>query len=281
VDTEGNEGVPTCLFVQKADPSTKLLGAVYDINTGEGLSATLRSGAHQTRTDPQTGAFELYLQGGSHQIEVEALEYEGLLETISVVSGATTAHSFYLAPVCFAAVEGWESSDHGWQMEGSWSRSDESSFEGDWSLNDSPGGSYGNNLNHSAVSPLYDLSATTTVTIRLAQRYDLEIGYDYGHVEWRRDGGTWQELATVNGNAMTWQTMEWRLDEAAGTDSFQLRFRITSDSSVEKEGWQVDGLEILQDGALCVSPMTYEMVRNLWNDRFTVLDLIRWINQSR
>lgn len=107
-------------------------------------------------------------------------------------------------------------------------------------FSDSPAGPYANSVN---LALTLDEVAVDDghLMLTLKMTHDLESGYDFGYVELSKDGGaTWAQVDRVTGVA-PWTTKSYDLSAVAtGATSVRLRFRITSDSSVVREGWQLD-----------------------------------------
>lgn len=111
-----------------------------------------------------------------------------------------------------------------------------------WATNLS--GNYPNGADAWLMTPVIDLTGMTSAALRFAHWYDLERNYDYGHVEVKPvGGGTWTELARYTdidfGTPSGWQSPILDLTPYAG-QAIQIRFRLTSDSSVNYAGWYVD-----------------------------------------
>ena len=116
-----------------------------------------------------------------------------------------------------------------------------------------------------------------------------EAGYDYGYVQYSADGGTtWTSFPTSSytgtatlkngvvsfdkssytdwGAALTgstslptnalWKTETINLPAAALTSQFRLRFRYTTDSSVNYYGWLIDNVSIATPNTVAWSPVT-------------------------
>jgi bacillopeptidase F len=114
------------------------------------------------------------------------------------------------------------------------------------SWTDSPGGDYGNYWDVSLISPSLSLFGFAGVVLEFDHIYELESGYDYGHVEVSADGGaTWSTVATYNG----FRSSPWRreaiavpvLDQAAAA---RIRFRIDTDFTVTEDGWHIDNIVV-------------------------------------
>ncbi len=120
----------------------------------------------------------------------------------------------------------------------------EAAASGGQVFSDSPGADYAVNLNISLTLDPITL-ASNQATLVLQMGYDLETGYDFGFIEISKDGGTtWTELAKVTGTAeMGEKTFD--LASALGdATTFTLRFRETTDYSINKDGIKIDNVQI-------------------------------------
>lgn len=111
-------------------------------------------------------------------------------------------------------------------------------------FSDSPDGQYGNDLDVSLVLAPIEVESND-VTLAFSTAYDLEASYDFGYVEVSTDGGTtWAEVAKFTGSA-SWQNVSVNLASVLGeATSFQVRFRLTSDYSIGKDGWKIDDVTV-------------------------------------
>ncbi len=112
------------------------------------------------------------------------------------------------------------------------------------SFSDSPDLPYGNDLNVALTTDAI-LVESSDVTLSLRTSYDFEAGYDFGFIEISTDdGATWSELDKISG-ASTWTNNAYSLAEKLGeARSFKLRFRVITDFSIVKDGWQIDDIAI-------------------------------------
>ncbi|MFW7379716.1 MAG: S8 family serine peptidase [Oligoflexus sp.] len=114
-------------------------------------------------------------------------------------------------------------------------------------ISDSPDAQYENNTNASLTSAAFTVENTDLV-LELKTRYELENSYDFGYVEIQVDGGDWQSLATLNGNS-DWVSLYFDLKSyLTGAESYRFRFRITTDSSVTRQGWDIDEIRLIGAG---------------------------------
>ena len=110
---------------------------------------------------------------------------------------------------------------------------------------DSPEGSYESNQNVSIVFSIPKQPASETI-IYFKTRYDLENSYDFAYLEASFDKGkSWSSLWEATGT-QPWQKVIANIsDIRTSTQSWQLRFRIETDYSVNKDGIAVDDLTIM------------------------------------
>lgn len=112
-------------------------------------------------------------------------------------------------------------------------------------FSDSPDGSYANDADTSltlASIPVKDPAMVLTFDAA----YDLEDTYDVGSVEISTDeGATWTSIATLTGES-PWTTLSFELTSfLEGAKTVQVRFHLSADSTIAKEGWMVDNIKIL------------------------------------
>ncbi len=115
---------------------------------------------------------------------------------------------------------------------------------------DSPEGSYGANASTSLTSRALDLSTVKNPRLSYNMKLDTEAGYDRVHVEMTEDGGqTWSELASYDGTE-DWKNYEHDMSAHEGK-TIQVRFRLSSDGSLQKDGVYVDDVKVAGDPREC------------------------------
>lgn len=116
---------------------------------------------------------------------------------------------------------------------------------GNVAFSDSPDGPYANRANFRlTLDPMTEKGEKTF--LRLVSSYDLERRYDFGFVEVSTDGTTWKEVQKFNGNSGGFITSIINItDEISGADSYQVRFRIMSDTTQNADGWKIDEINVL------------------------------------
>ena len=103
-------------------------------------------------------------------------------------------------------------------------------------------GTYPNNANASLISPYIKVGPDAKLSFWTW--YDFENNYDKGYVEYSADSGTtWQQLAVYTG-ASDWHFEQISLAGVAPGTAILIRFRGTSDGSVQHEGWYIDDLRV-------------------------------------
>lgn len=145
-------------------------------------------------------------------------------------------------------------------------------FESAWSLADSPGGSYSDGINLSAVSPAFDLSARRSAVLDFFLRGHLLAGDTLWVETAETSSGPWagqrvwiQSLTTgawqpfdsgVSGDsAGVWQPAEVNLGHLDGKPLAYFRFRIQTDASGTADGYYLDDVAV---SALGIGLDTYE-----------------------
>ncbi len=116
-------------------------------------------------------------------------------------------------------------------------------------------GNYPNNSQAYIISPVIDLqSATPPLTLTWDQANHIEtFTFDQGLVEVSINGGAWTVIWQNPGSTVQtgWRQLSQDLSNAAG-ETIQLRWRLTTDGSVNHPGLYVDNLRI-QEAPDCVS----------------------------
>lgn len=255
-DVDGNWGVVSAAFLYVIDPATSpvIEGYVRDATNRAPLDAAVTAGAFQAATDPATGYYSMSVVSGAYDVQAIAAGYAiSTTDGVVVGDGASVRQDFGLQPLCDIFSDAVESGDAGWTAEGNWAITTEAAHSATHSWTDSPGGNHGNNWNYSLISPVFDLSGYTGVSLSFWHIYDLESGYDYGYLEYSADGGsTWSAVRSYNGeNQTTWMQESVALPGADGAQAVQFRFRIDTDSYVTEDGWHIDDVVLRGGGAAC------------------------------
>jgi len=171
-------------------------------------------------------------------------------DKIGIASYSSSASvDFPLTQIAASAVPDilWEDSmdsTNNWSAESPWGLTSDTSHSGGICLTDSPSGNYGNNADSSlTMSNTIGLPAGETSSLSFWTRYDLESGYDYGRVEISANSGPWTQIGSLNGTQSDWTKKSYSLAGYEG-QQIKVRFRLTTDYSVTRDGWYVDDVTI-------------------------------------
>ena len=120
-------------------------------------------------------------------------------------------------------------------------------------------GDYEPNSDWRLESQTYDLSGYSSVELAFWHWYDTESGYDTCRLEVSSDGGaTWTEVAKWAGSSGGW--VQEQVDVSPYiSPNFKFRFRLTSDGSVQYEGWYVDDVVLREPtGSTVITATSFE-----------------------
>ncbi len=158
--------------------------------------------------------------------------------------------------------EGLLESLHPWQTDG-WVRSE----PGVWA--DNRVGRYRSNAKNSLTSPIISLAGQQGARVKFNYQCDLEKDRDFVRLEVRPEGGTWQSLQHYTGQVPE-GSEEVDLGDL-GHGRVQLRWRMTSDSSSEGQGFKLRNLRVedttgqvfFSDRPEDLSPLRDELMRRM------------------
>lgn len=103
---------------------------------------------------------------------------------------------------------------------------------------------HANNSETYIVSPTIDLTGSASPVLTFWHRYILEDGYDFGRVEVSTDmGASWVTLRTYTGTDVSWPPVTISL-QGYSASSVLIRFRVTTDGSIQSDGWYIDDIVI-------------------------------------
>ena len=88
-----------------------------------------------------------------------------------------------------------------------------------------------------------DLRDITHARLKFQSWCDTEAGFDRGRVEISTDGSIWTEIWSCSGNA-AWTEVDLDLGALDDQSSALIRFRLTSDAAVQREGWSIDDIVV-------------------------------------
>jgi len=229
-DADGNWGAVTGAFLWAIDPATAPVVA--------GTVRTSGSGAPLAALQIPPGTYDLAAAASGHQSAAVA--------AVAAPALATVQQDFLLEPYAVFFADDGEGTPPGWTVESPWALSTEAAASPTHAWSDSPGGDYANNVNSALTSPVVDLSGRSGVELAFRHLYDLEAGWDYGRVEVSTNGGSsWTETVRYDGTAnASWSAVTLPLAALDGAAQARVRFRITTDTSIQKDGWHLDDIEL-------------------------------------
>jgi hypothetical protein len=171
----------------------------------------------------------------------------------------TVQQDFYLSPICEVFGDDMESGVGGWTHGGSpnnWALVTTSSHSPTHSWTDSPGGNYPAYADTWLQSQVLDLSDYTGTSLSFWHRYATESGYDYANVECSTNGGsTWTTVQAYDGTQTTWTQEQIAIPALDGQVNARIRFRLTSDSYIQADGWYIDDVSVTGGGPACQPPL--------------------------
>ena len=138
-----------------------------------------------------------------------------------------------------------ENGNQGWLPGGTWGITNARGSSPSRSWTDSPAGNYANNTDTTLVSPQFDFSGLSNVTLSFAQSFDIEEGFDFGGIEVSNDDGqSWRRVTSATGTQTDFRQAQVRLRALDNQPRARIRFHFTSDTAVIADGWYVDDIRI-------------------------------------
>ena len=142
-------------------------------------------------------------------------------------------------------VDNFENGDLNWVFTGNWDLVEEGEYQSaTHSLTDSPGGNYTAGVSTTAtiINP-FDISDYENANLSLWCKYDLEIDYDYVHLEISTDNGTtWTSLQSWTGEGVDWHLESIGLRDHIGASNLKIRFRLETDVVNDFDGIYIDDI---------------------------------------
>ncbi len=170
-----------------------------------------------------------------------------------------------------------------WTFQQNWARSSKAAYEGDFGFSDSPTGEYKNETNISMqLDSLIDLSDAQSAFLQFHSHWDIEAGYDFGRVQVSTTGNSWTSLAGLytkpgsgigaqgkdepgyDGVQNSWVKETINLNDYIG-EQIYLRFNLSSDEFLTKDGWSIDNIKVLKysDSVTDISDKFAELPKEL------------------
>ncbi len=190
-------------------------------------------------------------QGGYYVIDQLPFNYRGFVairafDNVGNAGEVTTSLAFTLQTTTIYAEYNGENLE-GFSVAPTWGLETLSSTPLHKAYSDSPGSTYANNANSALTMPDLKLPSTAATMVMDAS-YDFELNYDFCLVEISSDGGkTWENLKSISGKSSNGERLY--LDIAKYTKRaltpIKVRFRITSDYSVGRDGIKISAIKFI------------------------------------
>jgi len=169
-------------------------------------------------------------------------------------------------------VDNGEGGPNTWVADAPWTLSNEQAASPTHAWSDSPGTNYANSVPSQSLTlaaPLFLSNQAVSPVLSFYHKYDFAPG-DSANVEISTNTGiSWQTLATYTGTS----TNEWncaRIDlKPYKNNTVLIRFRITTDSSGNADGWHIDNISVAESPAVVPAPVldqiTSHSIRISWS----------------
>jgi hypothetical protein len=244
------------LYVAEPGVSPVIQGYVRDAGNNLPLDATVTAGSFAASTDPATGFYSMMVISGTYDITAAAEDHAPQTVTgVRAENYQTVEQDFGLSPICEVFGDDMENGVGGWTHGGTpnnWALVTTSAHSPTHSWTDSPGGNYPAYANTWLKSQALDLSGYTGSALSFWHRYATEPGYDYANVEYSINGGsTWTTVQTFDGSQTQWTQEQISIPALDGQSNVRIRFRLTSDSSLQYDGWYIDDVSVTGGGPSC------------------------------
>jgi subtilisin family serine protease len=147
-------------------------------------------------------------------------------------------------------------SDALWIADAPWARTTEDAspdgaqapLSGSYSWTDSPGGDYSDGVTTNLTSIAFSLEDATNSAFEFDHRYDIEDTWDHGYVQVSANGGaSWTTLGSYTGTQDAWTSVSFDLSAYDGEPSVQVRFQLTTDIVITRDGWYIDDVRVFAD----------------------------------
>ncbi|NOR44102.1 MAG: hypothetical protein GQ534_00825 [Candidatus Delongbacteria bacterium] len=193
-------------------------------------------------------------------IEVFTSAGDGLhtyyVKSIYVDEPYTTLPSMSSSVIVCASVtefhDDFESGDGDWMLSDGWGLCQEWVYGGSNSLSESPNADYLDNTDQLAmggsvgeIAPGLNFSAAADASMDFWYRYDIEVSFDYMHLQTCKDGINWVSIKVWDGETPAWAQENISLGLYAGESNVRIRFLFVSDPGYTTEGSNIDDLNIV------------------------------------
>lgn len=141
-----------------------------------------------------------------------------------------------------------ESNGDNWTATGTWARVTTTSHSPTTCWTDSPAGNYLPYANMAITSANFSIPGGTDASLQFWHKYVTQTNYDYCYVDISTNGGTnFTNLRSYSGTA-SWKEEIVDISSYAGFSTTKIRFRFTSNSGTEYDGWYVDDVVVIDRG---------------------------------
>ena len=249
-------GPPYAARVELVAPgsSGRVTGEVRNANTGSLLQvpALLQLDASATLALPaEQMQYALRALPGSYTLAVSADGYAPLqVSGVTLAAGQTVVRNLQLVPVCTLIEDAASNGLGNFSVQPPWGIGSARFVSPPTAFTDSPDGDYAANADTALTMVPLDLRDISHVRLSFQSWCDTEAGFDRGRVEISTTGSAWTEVWSCSGSA-EWQPVQLDLGALDDASSAYIRFRLTSDGAVQREGWSIDDIVLTGAGAVC------------------------------
>ena len=208
--------------------------------------------AYATLALPASGSsYSLRAPAGNYTLEVSAPGYAPkTVSGIELRAPATVQHNVALSPLCTLLADNASAGLANFNAQSPWGLGSTRFVSAPAAFTDSPEGDYAANANTSLSLVPLDLRDISHARLKFQSWCDTEAGFDQGRVEISTNGSVWTEIWRCSGNA-AWTTVDLDLGALDGQSTALIRFRLSSDSFEQRDGWSIDDLVLSGAGAVC------------------------------
>jgi len=233
------------------DPSKGTANMNYQVYRDDVLQATVATEQFQ-ETFTATG-------DGLHTYYVKSVYVDEPYTTLASLSSSVI--------VCASVTEfhdDFESGDGQWMLNDGWGLDTDYKISGTYSLSESPGGNYSDNTDQlpmggsvGEIAPGLNFSAAADANMDFWFRYDIELSFDYMHLQTCKDGINWVSIKVWDGETPAWAQENISLGLYAGESNVRIRFLFVSDPGYNTEGSNIDDLNIVPEAVDLTPPYVF------------------------
>ncbi|MCX7866051.1 MAG: immune inhibitor A, partial [Limisphaera sp.] len=160
-------------------------------------------------------------------------------------------------------VDNGEAEPNMWIADPPWSLSDEDAASPTRAWSDSPGTNYVHGIGSQSLTlaaPLALAGHAVSPVLSFNHKYDFAAG-DAGYVEISlNNGADWTSLGSFTGTSSNqWRRARYSLAAHTNAAAVLLRFRITTDTSANADGWHIDDISVAESPAVVPAPVLDEI----------------------